>query len=99
MIVEFLQIENKPLIKSAIQVTKRSLHQVLEVIKLQYVAHLEPENQDHKISIELTTKSGVSTAKEGDYLVSDLDGEFYPIEEKIFHHTYKITGTIKQHYE
>ena len=39
--------------------------------------------------IEIHTLEGTMTAKEGDYIVKDEAGEFYPVKDEIFRYTYK----------
>lgn len=42
--------------------------------------------------IEVKTLEGTMVAREGDYIVKGVQGEFYPVKDEIFRYTYSLVG-------
>lgn len=70
-------------------------------------AHLSPENKDEIITwiksggfvvgwwddgISIETPEGMMRAREGDWIVQGVRGEFYPVKPSIFDETYELLG-------
>jgi len=45
--------------------------------------------------IQISTLEGIMTAEPGDWIIQDVDGEFYPCKPSIFAATYEASTTTK----
>lgn len=81
----------KPVIIEAVQYSGTA-HQELAIRKWMSGEPYEYEpgetKQDHHM-MHIQTLEGVMTALPGDYIVKGVQGEFYPVKEKIFLATYE----------
>ncbi|RMI79777.1 hypothetical protein ABNB56_07210 [Streptococcus iniae] len=50
--------------------------------------NLTIERSPTKNHLYFWTSQGMALAKKGDYIIKEIDGEFYPCKEKIFSKTY-----------
>ena len=41
-------------------------------------------------SIQILTLEGIMTARQNDYIIKDVRGEFYPVARSIFEETYEV---------
>jgi hypothetical protein len=44
-----------------------------------------------EVTVEIPTLEGTMTARQGDYIIKGVKGEFYPCKPDIFHETYSET--------
>lgn len=54
-----------------------------------YMLTTEKPSDEHTVSLEIATLEGNMTAKEGDYIIKGVNGEFYPCKPDIFKQTYE----------
>jgi hypothetical protein len=85
-----MKYRKKPVVIEAVKFTMNSLQELHELtsvflkdadIDINYL-------NDGKIYIE--TLEGVMTAREGDWIIKGIDGEFYPCKPDIFEKTYEL---------
>lgn len=50
---------------------------------------LKPDVKYYPLRMEIETLEGVMTAHLGDYIIKDVNGEFYPCKPDIFEKTYE----------
>ncbi len=47
------------------------------------------DSKNDGLRVKIRTLEGTMEAKEGDYIVKGVKGEFYPVKPEIFHETYE----------
>lgn len=50
----------------------------------------QPQDGTNRIGFKLATDRGVALAREGDYIIKGIHGEFYPCEPDVFRETYEL---------
>ena len=77
----------KPVTIDAIQWNGNNHKEIADFCKYSYFFHTEIDNLLIK-TLYIETLEGSLKAKEGDYIIKDIKGEFYPCKEEIFLLTY-----------
>ena len=77
----------KPVTIDAIQWNGNNHKEIADFCKNSYFIHTEIDNILIK-TLYIETLEGSLKAKEGDYIIKDIKGEFYPCKEEIFLLTY-----------
>lgn len=54
-----------------------------------YMLTTKKPSEEHTVSLEISTLEGNMTAKEGDYIIKGVNGEFYPCKPDVFNKTYE----------
>lgn len=95
-----MQYRKKPVVIDAVQLTKNNVEEVVQFIKEPYMIRVVWMNDsdmytDVKIDsfqspgIWIKTLEGEYLAREGDYIIKGVDGEYYPCKPDIFEKTYE----------
>ncbi len=86
---EMTKYRKKPIVIDAIQLTKRCSDVVVDFIgKDNIVDYCLGEFAEDECYIELNTLEGDMTAREYDWVIKGVNGEFYPCKDDIFKKTY-----------
>ena len=77
----------KPVVIEAIQWTGKEWNEVCDFINV-------PKNGSGRIDgdemlVDIKTLEGIMTARQGDYIIKGVKGEFYPCKPDIFELTYE----------
>jgi hypothetical protein len=95
-----MQYRKKPVVIDAVQLIKNNVEEVVQFIKEPYMirvvwldkANIYKDKQDDKYTspgIWIKTLEGEYLAREGDYIIKGVDGEYYPCKPDIFEKTYE----------
>lgn len=86
----FKKYISKPVIKEAIKLTRNHAEQVVDFIGESNIKgyNLGDFSED-SCYIDIMTMEGIITASEGDYIIKELDGEFYLCKSDIFENSYE----------
>lgn len=84
----------KPIVKEAMKLTRNHADQIFDWIgKENLRLSNNGEFSEDSCYCEIVTLEGIMTAREGDYIIKEINGEFYPCKEEIFLKTYdKVLG-------
>ncbi len=81
-----MKYRKKPVEIEALQWTGQNHKEVSNFCRNSYFFHIEIDKSSTTIYIE--TSKGTIIAKEGDYIIKDGKGEYYPCKEDVFNLTY-----------
>ena len=82
-----MKYRKKPVVIEAIQLKDENFDKILEFCKRNIATIIQKSNGD--ISMEIETLEGRMLARQGDYIIKGVNGEFYPCKEEIFLKTYE----------
>jgi hypothetical protein len=82
--MEIFKYRKKPVVVEAVQFTKENFYSIAEWVR---ASHTEQQLTGWLITIP--TLEGDMLAKEGDYIIKGIKGEFYPCKADIFIATYE----------
>lgn len=95
-----MKYRKNPVVVEAVQLTKNNVEDAAQFIDRDYLirvvwlneANIYKDKQDDKFNspgIWIKTLEGDYLAKEGDYIIKGVDGEYYPCKPDIFEKTYE----------
>jgi hypothetical protein len=80
-----MKFRKKPVVVDSMQFTMESKNQCYNFVRGNCFAHFV--NGEPALTIE--TLEGNMTAREGDWVIKGVNGEFYPCKQDIFEKTYE----------
>ena len=81
------KFRKKPVVIEAVQLTEATKNHAFNFITCNHYADWDESTGDEVIRIE--TLEGEMTAKQGDWIIKGVKGEFYPCKPDIFESTYE----------
>ena len=95
-----MKYRKKPVVIDAVQLTKNNVEDAVQFIDSDYLirvvwlnkANIYKDKQDDKFNspgIWIKTLEGDYLAREGDYIIKGIDGEYYPCKPAVFEKTYE----------
>ena len=81
--------KKKPIVIEAIKYNGDNINEIVKFIGEGLFENEIMENGKWVKSIDIETLEGTMKAKEGDFIIKGVNGEFYPCKPDIFHKTYK----------
>jgi hypothetical protein len=82
------KFRKKPVVIEAVRYTGKNAAEVLDFGNFEFVVtQIEGER-----IVQIATLEGIMNAKEGDWIIKDVKGEFYPCKPDIFEATYEAVA-------
>lgn len=81
--INTMKFRKKPVVIDAVQYTGRNKPEILEFTEGKAMISLDSS------IISIPTLEGDMTAVQTDWIIQDVQGEFYPIKDDIFQQTYE----------
>lgn len=78
----------RPVEIEAIQFTRQNIEEIVKFINNKVEISIE-KRIDGIATCKIETLEGIMTAREGDYIIKGVNGEFYPCKSYIFEKTYE----------
>ena len=79
----------KPVVIEAIKFSRDNFEEISNWSNGEVGNFLIPKHPNGIATCKIETKEGVMEAKEGDYIIKGVEGEFYPCKPDIFNKTYE----------
>ena len=86
------QFRKKPVVIEAVKLTWATWNEVCEFAGVGDISDGKPQGARDGVTglaLHIPTLEGVMTAKEGDWIIKGVKGEFYPCKPDIFEATYE----------
>lgn len=83
-----IKYKKKPVVVEALKLNHKNLDKIWNWMGDSYVSHGEC-GDDVFLWLEIKTLEGTMTAKQGDWIIKGIKGEFYPCKPDIFQATYE----------
>ncbi len=78
------QYRKKPIVIEAIQLEYHNIDEVVE-----FIGKTVMDSNAHNCTIAIDTLEGLMQARENDYIIKGISGEFYPCKPEIFEDSYE----------
>ena len=83
-----MKYRKKPVVIEAIQLKDENIEKIKEFCKRTIISITQESGGN--VSMEIMTLEGTMLARQGDYIIKGVNGEFYPCKEEIFLKTYEV---------
>ena len=87
-----MKFRKKPVVIEAVQLRWDNWDEMCQFANVGKLSNARQEgilNQDETMSLAIPTLEGIMVGKQGDWIIKDVKGEYYPCKPDIFEATYE----------
>ena len=80
----------KPIVIEAVQLKDKSIIEIINWTTDYINVEIDTDENDNIIGMIIPTLEGAMKASMNDYIIKEIQGEFYPCKPEIFEQTYEL---------